>query len=218
MPRRTKRCALTLGLVGALLLAGCSTLPTGGLSDADAIGEQVQHRYDAIEGYSATVTKTVETEHATSTVSAHVSADTDGATTVTYRSGPNAGSTVTYETATRASALATGPSDAATRGSTYGALAASLVRTNDVSITGTAVVEGHQTAVVSLTDGNTSDADDAARRVWIDTERRIPLRVETTWTTADGVNVTETVTYTNVTLRETGDSNGTMAANTVSAT
>ncbi|GGM60731.1 outer membrane lipoprotein-sorting protein [Halarchaeum rubridurum] len=227
MPRSTKRCALALGLVGALLLAGCSTLPTGGL-DADAVGDQVQHRYNTIEEYSATVTKTVETTDGTSTLRAHVSADTDGATTVTYRSGPDAGTTVRYETATRAPVLSTGRHDAATRDATYGALAASLVRTSDVSLDGTAILDGHRTAVVSLAPARENAGADAnattegsagvERRVWVDTERRIPLRVETTWTAADGTSVTETVSYENVTLHETGDATDATARNTVSAT
>ncbi|GGN10000.1 LolA family protein [Halarchaeum nitratireducens] len=216
MPRRTKRCALTIGLVGALLLAGCSTLPSGGLN-ADAVGEQVQHRYDAIEGYSATVTKTVEANDETSTVRAHVSADVDGATTVTYRSGPDAGTTVRYETPTRAPVLSAGRRDAATRDATYGALAASLVRTSNVSVDGTTVLDGHRTAIVSLSPANAS-VNDTERRVWVDTDRRIPLRVETTWTTASGTTVTETVRYENVTLSETDSANETGTRNTVSAT
>ncbi|GAD52594.1 hypothetical protein MBEHAL_1354 [Halarchaeum acidiphilum MH1-52-1] len=220
MPRhRRRRCALCLGLVGVLLLAGCSTLSSTGISDADAVGEQVQHRYDAIDRYSATVTKTVETPNGETSVSARLSADTDGAATVTYESGPRAGTTRTYASAARSPVLATGPDGAPARGATYGALAASLVRTNDVSIDGTTVLDGHRSVVVSLVpdgDGNASAADGLERRVWVDVERRIPLRVETTWTTATGANVTETVRYANVTLDE-ANATETTTANGVGA-
>jgi outer membrane lipoprotein-sorting protein len=41
----------------------------------------------------------------------------------------------------------------------------------------------------------------AERRLWVDTERLVPLRVRTTWETPHG-SLTETISYRNVSLRE----------------
>jgi len=96
----------------------------------------------------------------------------------------------------------------------YGALAAELVRTNNVTVEQTAVLDERKTVVVSVLPHSNEIAetgDNVERRLWIDSERLIPLQIETTWTKADGQTVTETVRYSNVTLGEQGDAQSTTA-------
>ena len=68
--RRNLLQLLAIGLV--VLLAGCLAVPSGSISNADSVGEQVQSRYDAIDRYEATVTKTVEIDDSTSSIHATV--------------------------------------------------------------------------------------------------------------------------------------------------
>lgn len=208
MPRDSpSRRVLVVGLVGVLLLAGCSTLPTGGLSDADAVGEHVQQRYDRIDSYTATVTKTVETPTSSASVRARLDVETDERMRLTYESGARAGTTETVDLSASDAArpvLSTGLQRAGDgQRASYGALAETLVRTSNVTLERTTVLDGHRTAVVSLDRASDANASTSVeRRVWIDTERRLPLKVETTWTGADGATTTETVRYANVTVHE----------------
>lgn len=212
MPRsKTTRRRALVGLVGVLLLAGCIGLPTGGISDADSVGESVQNRYDAIESYSATVTRTVETSSGAATASARLAVDTDDRMRVAYETGPRAGTVETIDLSADNNAgpvLSTSLGRANDgRAVSYGALAATLVRTNDVTLERTTVVDGRHTAVVSLVPHDAENGSASIeRRLWIDTERRIPVRIETTWTDDAGESVTETVRYTNVTIVEANES------------
>jgi len=198
--------AVGIGLV--VLLAGCLAVPSGSVSDADSVGEQVQLRYDAIDRYEATVTKTVDAGDRTSSVHATVTVDKSEFTRIAYHSGPHAGTvrkTSASSTATVDPILSTslGPSSERQLPS-YGALAAELVRTNNVTVEQTAVLGERRTVVVSVVPDSTETDDRVERRLWIDSERLIPLRIETTWTRSDGQTVTETVRYSNVTLGEQG--------------
>jgi outer membrane lipoprotein-sorting protein len=235
MPRKrhTRQKALAVGLACLALLAGCTTVPGSTLTDADAVGDRVETRYDAIDRYEATVTKTVQTNRGTSSVRARVTVETDDFARVEYRTGPRAGTVTTTDLSSASATAATVSTGvrAATDGGvpTYGALAAELVRSNDVTVERTTILDGRRTAVVSLvpadganatrhgadgtgaadvtetSDGTNESATSVERRVWVDTERLIPLRVETTWTGANGEAVTETVTYSDVTLVEDGE-------------
>ena len=94
------------------------------------------------------------------------------------------------------------------------------MRTNNVTVEQTAVLGERRTVVVSLVPHSTeqSETDDSIeRRLWIDSERLIPLQIETTWTKADGQTVTETVRYSNVTLGEGSDAQSTTASRGVGA-
>jgi outer membrane lipoprotein-sorting protein len=211
MPRKKPRRRHALvGLVGVLLLAGCIGLPTGGPADADSVGESVQNRYDAIERYSATVTRTVETSSGTASASARLTVDTDDRMRVAYEAGPRAGTVETIDLSSDRNAgpvLSTSLQRANDgRAVSYGALASTLVRTNNVTLERTAVIDGRSTAVVSLVPHDAENGSASVeRRLWIDTERRIPVRIETTWSDGDE-SVTETVRYTNVTITERSDS------------
>ncbi|ADQ68918.1 outer membrane lipoprotein-sorting protein [Halogeometricum borinquense DSM 11551] len=211
MPRKQhrRRIALTAGLVGLILLAGCLSVPGSSISNAESVGDQVQARYDAIDRYEATVTKTVQTTSDTSSVRATVSVDTAESARIEYHTGPRAGTVANIDLSSASPArpsLSTSV-QSATDGQvpTYGALASELVRSNNVTVERTTVLDGRQTAVVSLVpnaDETNGTAVSVERRVWVDTERLIPLRIETTWTGESGETVTETVRYTNVTLSE----------------
>jgi outer membrane lipoprotein-sorting protein len=102
----------------------------------------------------------------------------------------------------------------------YGALATELVRTNNVTVEQTTVLGERRTVVVSVRphSNEKTDTDDRVeRRLWIDSERLIPLQIETTWTRADGQTVTETVRYSNVTFGERGATQSTTESRGVSA-
>jgi len=212
MPRKRqqKRRALSIGFACLLLLAGCTAVQDGSVTDPDAVGDHVQARYDSIERYEATVTKTVDKPAQTTTIRASLTVATDEYTRIEYQTGPRAGTTTTIDTSSAASGQPTLSTGAQTAMDghvpTYGALASELVRTNNVTIEGTTALGGQRTAVVSFAPANATDNRTAdvtvEHRVWVDTDRQIPLKVETTWTRADGELVTETVRYTNVTVTE----------------
>jgi outer membrane lipoprotein-sorting protein len=213
MPRKRidRRLALSAGFACLVLLAGCTAVPSGSVSDADSVGEHVQARYDSIDRYEATVTKTVRGPSQSSSVRATLTVDTDDAAQIEYHTGPRAGTTTTVDTSgpSAAPSLSAGVRTATDgRVPSYGALASELVRTSNVTVERTTVLDGHRTAVVSFaperTENDSASAADVERRVWVDTDRRIPLRIETTWMTDDGKTVTETVRYANVTLTEHG--------------
>ena len=214
--------ALGIGLV--VLLAGCIAVPSGSVSNADSVGEQVQSRYDAIDRYEATVTKTVDTGDHTSSVHATVTVVKSEFTRIAYHSGPRAG-TVRKTSESSASTvdpiLSTSIQPPGERQlPSYGALAAELVRTNNVTVEQTAVLGDRRTVVVSVVPDSTETTgtdDRVERRLWIDSERLIPLRIETTWTQSNGQTVTETVRYSNVTLGEQGATQSTTASRGVGA-
>jgi outer membrane lipoprotein-sorting protein len=202
--------ALAVGLACLFLLAGCTTVQNGSVTDPDAVGDHVQTRYDSIDRYEATVTKTVTGPAQTTTVRASLTVETDEYTRIEYQTGPRAGTVTTIDTSSARSGqptLSTG-ARAAMDGAvpTYGALASELVATSNVTVERTTVLDGRQTAIVSFVPDNTTDDRTTdvrvERHVWIDTERQIPLQIETTWSMADGESVTETVRYTNVTVTE----------------
>jgi len=214
--------ALAIGLV--VFLAGCIAVPSGSISNADSVGEQVQSRYDAIDRYEATVTKTVDTGDRTSSVHATVTVVKSDFTRIAYHSGPRAGTvseTRTSSTSKATPMLSTSIQPPSERQlPSYGALAAELVRTNNVTVDRTAVLGERRTVVVSVMPDSTetTETDDRVeRRLWIDAERLIPLRIETTWTQSDGQTVTETVRYSNVTLGEQGTAQSTTESGGVGA-
>lgn len=208
MPRKqiTRRHALLLGVAGLALLGGCTALSGGQLTDGDAVSDGVQNRYDALDGYTATVTQTVATERTRTSVTAQVTANTSSWAHVQYLSGPRGGTSQkldlsgtdtvpTFSTGLQQAGAGAVPS--------YGALAERLVRTNDLSIDGVETLDGHRTAVISLVpESSSAERVSVERRIWVDVDRQIPLRIETTWTHPDGRTVTEIVRYTDVTLYE----------------
>ena len=199
--------AVLLVAVG-LLLVGAGCLGTAGRSveDSETVAQQVESRHDALSGYRATVVRTVSTDASSTTTMATVEVENPDYRRVEYHTGPRAGE-VSVTNATAEPVFA--PTTAGTgTPATYGALAARLVRGNDVEYLGRTEVREHETAVLSLVPSNRTDGNGdgehatvAERRLWVDTERLVPLRVRTTWETPHGT-LTETISYRNVSLRE----------------
>jgi outer membrane lipoprotein-sorting protein len=203
LPTR-QRGALLAALVVASLTAGCiGGLSADGSVDAAAVGDQVEQRYAALNGYEATVTRTVEVGDRTTTASADVAVDVGDGRRVAYTAGPRAGETV----ATRADAgpvfdAGVAAGSPATPAS-YGALAETLVRASDVSVERVTDLDGHRSAVVELSPAsNATAAANVTRTVWVDLDRRVPLKVTTSWTTGDGRSAEVTVEYDDVALYE----------------
>lgn len=198
------RVAVATALVVISLTAGCiGGLSADGSVDAAAVGDAVEQRYAALDGYDATVTRTVEVGDSTTTASAAVTVRGDQRE-VTYNTGPQAGETVVgsadsgpvFDAETGADALATPAA--------YGELAESLVRTSNVTLERVTSYDGHRTAVVELDprENATGDAADVTRTLWVDLDRKVPLKVNTSWTTTNGQSASVTVTYDDVTVFE----------------
>lgn len=204
---RTRVAAATAALAVLTLTAGCiGGLSADGSVDAAAVGETVEQRYAALDGYEATITRTVEVDGATTSEARASVTVRDDRRAVEYTAGPRAGETVEAsadEPVFGAGASADAPATAAG----YGALAEALVRGSEVSVERVTRHDGHRTAVVELrpledaTDGGGDEAP-VTRTVWVDLDRAVPLQVVTDWTTADGEPATTTVAYDDVTLVE----------------
>ena len=207
LPRQRTALVVAVGLL--LATAGCLGAAGGSFEDPDAVAQQVESRHDALDGYSATVVRTVSTDTSTRTTRATVTVENPDYRRVEYHTGPRAGE-VSVTNATAAPVFS--PTTGGTTPATYGSLSAHLVRGNDLEYLGRTELDGRRTAVVSLTPANATGTDGTAtlleRRVWVDTDRLVPLRVRTTWETADG-NVTETIGYRNVSLRTGTDATAT---------
>ena len=201
----------TAALAVLTLTAGCiGGLSADGSVDAVAVGEAVEQRYDALDGYDATITRTV-TVDGTKTAEARAAVSVgDGERTVEYTAGPRAGETVEASADDPVFGAGASSDDSVTAAG-YGALAEALVRTSDVSVERVTRHDGQRTAVVELQPRENTTAD-VTRTVWIDLERSIPLRVVTSWTTADGQQATTTVAYDDVTLVENESASAEVAA------
>lgn len=201
------RAAAVAALVVVSLTAGCiGGLSADGSVDAAAVGDTVEQRYAALNGYDATVTRTVEVGDSTATTSANVTVRGEQRE-ITYRAGPRAGETVTTTTDSGPVFDAATGADSPATPAAYGELAASMVRTSDVTVERVRSYDGHRTAVVELEphENATGDATNVSRTVWVDLDREIPLKFVTSWTTADGESASVTVTYDDVTLYENGN-------------
>lgn len=209
------RVAAATALVVLTLTAGCiGGLSTDGSVDAAAVGDAVEQRYVALNGYDATVTRTVEVGDSTTTARANVTVRGDHQK-ITYTAGPNAGETVTNAADSSPVFTAGQRSTGTIAPASYGALAETLVRTSNVSVDRVTNYGGHQTAIVELTptaNTTTTNTTNVTRTVWVDLNREIPLKIVTSWTTTDGQPVSVTVTYDDVTLHETNASDNTEVA------
>lgn len=205
-----RRRVVAVLLAGALLSTGCVGLPNGGVSDAESVGDAVHQRYESIDRYSATVTKTVETSTGTSHVRATIMVDTGEEMRIAYQTGPRAGTVERLDISSTSATkplLSTGLKQVSGGSTSYGALAAELVRTSNVSRDRMTTLNGRRTAIVSLVPQDTNNRSERVkRRIWIDTERLIPQRIQTRMTTVSGETITETVHYSNVTIHESSRS------------
>lgn len=186
------------------LTAGCiGGLPVGGSLDGDAVREQVEQRYDSLDGYSTTVTRTVEVGDDTDVARATVSVRGDSRD-VTYTVGPQAGKTVTGPADAGSVFGAAIGADSPDTASSYGALAESLVTSANVTVERVATVGDRRTAVLEIEPTDPAAAN-LTRTVWVDLDRRVPTMVVTSWTTTSGDTATITVEYDDITLNEDGE-------------
>lgn len=198
-----RRLLAAAGLAATPVTAGC----IGGLSadsslDAAAVERRVEQRYAALDGYEATVTRTLEVGEERVESTAKVRVKRGETRTVAYTAGPQAGETV-VQSADRGPVFGTSlGADTGGTAADFGSLAGSLVDAADVTVDRVTTHDSHRTAVLELTPSDADNDADRTRTVWVDLDRRIPLRVVTSWTTADGEDATVTVEYDDVTLYE----------------
>lgn len=215
MPRlpTNRRIALTVGIVVALLLAGCSAVPSGTVSGPPAqIGEQVQSRYDSIDWYSATVDRSVTTSEGTTTTSASVVVKSGEWMQVTYRSGPRTGTTthvsLSDTSAPQALYKMQWSGTDQSHPPSLGAMATAVAKTHNLTIDRTTVIDGHVVAVLSIDPRNGTTDPNERQHLWVDTQRRIPLKYVSTWTDTNGQKTTETIQFSNITIHESTNSTG----------
>lgn len=204
-----RRLLAAAGLAATTATTGCiGGLSTGSSVDAAAVERRVEQRYAALDGYEATVTRTVEVDGERAESTAKVRVDRGETRTVTYTAGPRAGETV-VESADSGPLFDAGLGvDTAGTAADFGAVAGSLVDAADVTVERVTTHDGHRTAVLKLTPSDAEETTGRERTVWVDLDRRIPLRVVTSWTTEDGADATVTVAYDDVTLSERERSDG----------
>jgi outer membrane lipoprotein-sorting protein len=147
--------------------------------------------------------RTLETEDGTATARATVTFDKGDRLRIAYHTGPRAGDVTVIDDPSPARVLggdAVGRSES-DASAVYGSLAGDLVRENEVVFEGTERLRDRQTAVFSITPPTEGDGTETRpdRRVWIDAEHVVPLRIESNWT-ADGESVSETIRFENVSL------------------
>lgn len=198
-PLRTRRRAL-LGVVGLVFVtAGCLGAPGTEVDDPNAVADQVESRYETLDGFEATMLQRVAVGNETRTTRATVAFDKGDSLTIAYHTGPNAGEVTVIEnpsTKLFAGDRAETDAEASAR---FGTVAADLVRDNEVVFEGTERVDGHPAAVFSITPPEDAAQTQPERQVWVDAERVVPLRIESSWT-EDGQQVNETIRFRNVSL------------------
>lgn len=209
MDTTRKRTAAVSAIVVTALTAGCiGGLQVEGSVDPGVVEQQVEQRYAALDGYSASITRTVEVGDATRVSRATVTVERGAHRKVTYTAGPRAGEAVVESAdAGPVFGAALGGSSPSTPAE-FGALAGSLVRANDVTVERVTTHESRRTAVLELTPSSAEPGANVTRTVWVDLDRRVPLRVVSSWTTADGESATVTVEYDDVALHEANESTG----------
>ncbi|NHN59480.1 MULTISPECIES: outer membrane lipoprotein-sorting protein [Halorussus] len=203
LPHR-RRSALLVGAVGLLLTAGCLGSVGTSVDDPRSVARQVDARYDSLDEYRTTIERTVSVGDSTATTRATLRFVKDESLRIAYETGPRAGTVTVVDDPTPSTLLATDAAQAETAvGETpasYGAVAANLVRTNNVTYSGTTVLDGRAAVVLALEPtANETATNLVERRVWIDAERRVPLRVVSTWRGESG-EITETLRFTNTSL------------------
>jgi outer membrane lipoprotein-sorting protein len=196
---RTRR-RTVLGVVGlAVLTAGCLGAPGTEVDDPGAVADQVESRYEQLDGFEATMVQRVTVGNETRTTHATVAFEKDESLRIAHRTGPKAGEVTVIENPS-AKLFSGETTDAESEASArFGTVAADLVRENEVVFEGTERLDGQPAAVFSITPPDDTAATQPERRVWIDAERVVPLRIESNWT-EDGQQVNETIRFRNVSL------------------
>lgn len=195
-----------VGLVGVVaVVSGCLAPGGTAVNDPAAVAERVESRYERLDSLDADLVRTTTRNGHTTTSSGTVQFEKRGSVRVTYDSGPRAGTTAVLDLpATDGAGGTNAAAVEANASEVYGAIAADLVRENAVEYERTTRLDGRRVAVVSLTPRD-APAEVAAgrqvveRRVWVDTERAVPLKLEVTATGPDG-RVTRTYRLHNVSV------------------
>lgn len=193
-----------LGLIGLLLTAGCLAPVGTQINNPQSVAQQVETRYDALDEYQTTIERTVTVGDTAATTQAVVRFEKGESLQIAYRTGPNAGAVTVIDDPSPSNLLSTDAVAAQTAGAetpaSYGAFAGHLVQSNNVTYRGTTVLNDHPAVVFSLEPTANEPAGQLTeRRIWIDAERQVPLRIESTWV-QDNRNVTETIRFTNTSL------------------
>ncbi|RXK50561.1 LolA family protein [Halorientalis pallida] len=197
--RSGHRRRVVLGVVGLVFVtAGCLGAPGTEVDDPDAVAEQVESRYERLDGFQATMIQRVEVDDETETTRASVAFDKGDSLRIAYETGPKAG-TVTVIENPSAKLFAGDAETDAEASAHFGTVAADLVRENEVVFEGTERVDGRPTAVFSITPPEDAATTQPERRVWVDAKQVVPRRIESTWT-EDGQRVNETIRFENVSL------------------
>lgn len=200
----TIRRRTAIGVVGLVLVtAGCLGTPGTEVDNPEAVTDPVESRYEQLDGFQATMIQTVETDDRSTEARATVTFDKGDYLRIAYHTGPKAGSVTVVDDPSPSKLFAgtrtdTQRSDASTF---YGTVVADLVRENEVVFDGRERLDGRPTAVFSVTPPGDDEAMERSpeRRIWIDTDRVVPLRIESNWT-ADGETVTETIRFEDISL------------------
>jgi outer membrane lipoprotein-sorting protein len=198
--RSRHRRRAVLGVVGLVFVtAGCLGAPGTEVDDPEAVADQVESRYETLEGFEATMIQRVEVGNETRTSRADVAFDKDDTLRIAYETGPNAGEVTVIENPS-AKLFAGERADTDVEASARaGTVAADLVRDNEVVFEGTERLDGRPTAVFSITPPEDAAESQPERQVWVDAERVVPPRIESNWT-EDGEQVNETIRFENVSL------------------
>src|SRR6056297_1670117 len=90
-PDNPRRVSL-IGLVGLLFVtAGCLAPAGTEIDDSKAVAEHVESRYEALDGFQATMVRTVERSGHNNTTRASVAFEKENYLRIAYRDGPKAG-------------------------------------------------------------------------------------------------------------------------------
>jgi len=203
-PPDSRRGLQVFGVVGLLLTAGCLGPAGTAVDDPEPVAQQVEVRYEALDTYQTTIERTVSFGETTETTRATVRFEKGESLRIAHHTGPDAGAVTVVEDPSPATLLSADAAataiDATEAPASYGAFAGRLVASHNVTYRGTAVVGDRPAVVLSLEPaGNRTAGEPTQRRVWIDAERRVPIRIESTWERASG-DVTETIRFTNTTM------------------
>jgi outer membrane lipoprotein-sorting protein len=198
-PLRSRHRRALLGVVGLVFVtAGCLGAPGTRVDDPSAVAEQVESRYERLDGFQATMIQRVTVGDETETTRATVTFDKGDSLRIAYETGPKAGEVAVIENPS-AKLFAGGADADAEASARFGTVAADLVRENEVVFEGTERLDGRTTAVFSVTPPDDAAATRPERRVWVDTKQVVPRRIESTWI-EDGQRVNETIRFENVSL------------------
>lgn len=207
-----------LSVVGLLLTAGCLASVGTPINDPQSVAQQVETRYDTLDEYQTTIERTVTVGDTTATTQAVVRFEKGESLQVAYHTGPEAGTVTVIDNPSPSNLLSTNvvaaETTAAETPASYGAFAGHLVQSNNVTYRGTTVLDDNPAVVLSLKPmENETSGQLTERRIWIDAERRVPLRIESTWE-QNNQNVTETIRFTNTSLSipNTTDASGGITA------